>query len=199
MKPQRFRQGSRDGLETETTVAPSGTLYHRLATGGEKVAFIEGKEMWTYERLATEVERLARGLVKRGLRKGDRVVMHMANLPELVIAYQACFRVGVIAAPLNIRFKMAELTALLQRLRPALYIGQAALYSRVASIDSSILALDRRFIVDGSVEDPRVQPWILPKFSPLLPSGLLTTKFRRPSRSSIKFPVTPSVRSIVNC
>jgi acyl-coenzyme A synthetase/AMP-(fatty) acid ligase len=83
----------------------------------------------------------------------------MTNLPELVIAYQACFRVGVIAAPLNIRFKMAELTALLQRLRPALYIGQAALYSRVASIDSSILALDSRFIVDGSVKDPRVQPW----------------------------------------
>jgi len=85
--------------------------------------------------------------------------MHMENLPELVIAYQACFRVGVIAAPLNIRFKTAELTALLQRLRPALYIGQAALYSRVGSVDPSILASDRRFIVDSSVKAPRVQPW----------------------------------------
>ena len=83
----------------------------------------------------------------------------MENLPELVIAYQACFRVGVIAAPLNIRFKTAELTALLQRLRPALYIGQAALYSRVAFVDASILASDRRFIVAGSVKGPRVQPW----------------------------------------
>ena len=52
MKPQCFKQGGRDGLEMETTVAKSGTLYHRLATGGEKPAFTTGKEMWTYERLA---------------------------------------------------------------------------------------------------------------------------------------------------
>ena len=102
---------------------------------------------------------MADGLVERGLRKGDRVALHMANLPELVIAYLACFRVGVIAAPLNIRFKTAELRALLERLRPALYVGQATLYNRVASIDSSILASNRRFIVDGSVNDPRAQPW----------------------------------------
>jgi hypothetical protein len=40
---------------------------------------------------------------------------------------------------LNIRFKTAELRALLERLRPALYVGQATLYNRVTSIDSSIL------------------------------------------------------------
>src|SRR6516164_2504284 len=159
MKPQRFKQGSRDGLETETTMTPTGSLCRHVETGREKVAFTTGKEIWTYQRLATEVERLAHGLIERGLRKGDRVALHMANLPELVIAYLACFRVGVIAAPLNIRFKTAELTALLQRLRPALYIGQAALYSRVGSVDPSILASDRRFIVDSSVKAPRVQPW----------------------------------------
>ena len=48
---------------------------------------------------------------------------------------------------------------LLQRLRPALYIGQAALYSQVASIDFSTLAWNRRFIVDGSVKGTWVQPW----------------------------------------
>jgi len=135
------------------------TLCHRVETAQKKVAFIKDKKVWTYERLASEVDRLARGLTERGLRKGDRVALHMANLPELVIAYDACFRVGAIAAPLNIRFKAAELRPLLQRLQPALYIGQAALYRQVASIDSSILASNRRFVVDGSVNDPRVQPW----------------------------------------
>jgi long-chain acyl-CoA synthetase len=159
MKASRFRQGSRGGLETETTVTPSGTFCQRVETGREKVAFTTGKEIWTYGRLGIEVERLAYGLVERGLRKGDRVALHMANLPELVIAYHACFRVGVIAAPLNIRFKTAELRSLLQRLRPALYIGQAALYSQVAPIDSSILAPNIRFLVGGPSNDPRVQPW----------------------------------------
>jgi long-chain acyl-CoA synthetase len=140
-------------------MTPTGALHHHIETDRKKVAFIRDDEEWTYKRLATEVERVARGLIAHGLRKGDRVVLHMANLPEFVIAYHACFRIGVIAAPLNIRFKTAELRPLLERLRPSLYIGQAALYERVASIDFSILGADRRFVVDGPVNDPRVQPW----------------------------------------
>src|SRR5260370_41037879 len=82
----------------------------------------------------------------------------MANLPEFFVAYLACFQVGAVAAPLNIRLKKPELEPLLQRLRPSLYIGQAALYSQIASVDESILAANSRFVVDGPVKDPRVQP-----------------------------------------
>jgi len=105
-------------------MTPTTVLYHRVKKSPRNVAFIRDNESWTYERLATQVDRLARGLIEHGVGKGDRVALHMANLPELVIAYHACFRVGAIAAPLNIRFKTAELRPLLQRLRPALYIGQ---------------------------------------------------------------------------
>jgi long-chain acyl-CoA synthetase len=135
------------------------TSNHSVKTGTENVAFVKDKEIWSYGRLASEVERLGRGLVKRGIRPGDRIALHMANLPELIVAYHACFRVGAIAAPLNIRFKTVELRPLLQRLRPALYIGQAALYSQIAPIDSSTLGSNCRFVVDGSVNDSRVQPW----------------------------------------
>jgi non-ribosomal peptide synthetase component F len=107
-------------LKTEMTMTPTGALYHRAETRPKNVAFIKDKEIWTYERPATEVDCLARGLIEHGVRKGDRVALHMANLPELVVAYHACFKVGAIAAPLNIRLKTAELTPLLQRLRPAL-------------------------------------------------------------------------------
>jgi acyl-CoA synthetase (AMP-forming)/AMP-acid ligase II len=71
----------------------------------------------------------------------------------LTITYYACFRIGVIPAPLNISLKAADLDALLQRLQPALYIGQAALYGPVAAIDVSILAPHACFVVgtvDGS-------------------------------------------------
>jgi acyl-CoA synthetase (AMP-forming)/AMP-acid ligase II len=37
------------------------------------------------------------------------VALHRANLPELVIAYCACFRIGATACPFNIRLKTAEL------------------------------------------------------------------------------------------
>ena len=91
------------GQKNEMTMTSIGVLYELAATQPKKVAFIKDNEIWTYDRLAAEVDHLAYGLVERGLRKGDRVALHMANLPEFVVAYHACFRTGVIAAPLKIK------------------------------------------------------------------------------------------------
>jgi len=151
------------------------TLSHRLETDTDNVAFSRNNEIWTYGRLASEIERLGRGLVERGIRPGDRVALHMANLPELIVAYHACFRVGAIAAPLNIRFKTAELRPLLQRLQPALYVGQAALYNQVAPIESSTLGSNCRFVVDGSANDSRVQLW----------TGLFAERNGQPLRAAL--------------
>jgi long-chain acyl-CoA synthetase len=89
----------------------------------------------------------------------NRVVLHMMNRPEMIVAYYACFKLGAIAAPLRTAFKFAELAPLLQRLKPVLYIGEIGLYDNVAPVDASILARDKRFVVNGSFEDDGVQPW----------------------------------------
>ena len=133
-------------------------LHDRAKSRPESVAFHFGGDVWTYQRLVGEVEHLAHGLVERGLRQGNRVALHMTNVPELAVAYYACFKIGAIAAPLNVRLKSAELRPLLQRLRPALYIGQADLYRRVAAIDCSIVPSNARFIVGDAVDDPWAQP-----------------------------------------
>jgi acyl-CoA synthetase (AMP-forming)/AMP-acid ligase II len=139
-------------------MTPISALIRQADSRPDQAAFISGNDVWTYRRLADEAERLARGLQARGVRAGDRVVLHMYNLPEMAVAYYACFRLGAIAAPMNTRFKTAELRALLQRLQPALYIGQAQLYPQVAAIEPSILAADARFVVGGPVGDDRAQP-----------------------------------------
>jgi long-chain acyl-CoA synthetase len=138
---------------------PLPDLHHQLTASPKAFVFTKDNQVWTCGRLTTEVGRLARGLIELGIQQGDRVALHMANIPELVVAYLACFKVGAIAAPLNIRLKTAELEPLLRRLRPSLYAGQATLYNQIASVDSSILPTNRRFVVDGPVKDPRVQPW----------------------------------------
>ena len=140
-------------------MTPITALRHHAETRPESTAFVMGKDVWSYARFAVEVDRLARGLVARGLRRGDRVALHLFNGPELAVAYHACFRIGAIAAPLNTRLKSAELDPLLRRLRPALYIGQANLYAKVAGADPMNLPVNARFLVDGGVTDLRVQPW----------------------------------------
>jgi acyl-CoA synthetase (AMP-forming)/AMP-acid ligase II len=136
-----------------------GALAHQAQTRPKSAAFVFHEEVWIYERLAAEAERLARGMAARGVGPGDRIALHMMNRPEMIVAYYACFKLGAIAAPLRTAFTFAELAPLLQRLKPALYIGEMGFYENVAPVDASILAPDKRFVVNGTFEDHGVQPW----------------------------------------
>ena len=151
------RRGDRlPGWSNGTTVLDD--LCRQFEDHPDGVAFTSGVDAWSYRRLVAEVERLVHALRAQGVRPGDRVALHMTNVPELVTAYYACFRIGAIAVPLNIRLKTVELRALLMRLRPTLYLGQAQLYPHVAPIDSEVLEPESRFVVgDGQVD--RAQPW----------------------------------------
>ena len=62
----------------------------------------------TYGELDDLVDRLAAGLQRLGLEKGDRVSLYMPNCPQLVIAYEAVWRCGAIAVPSNPLYTAAE-------------------------------------------------------------------------------------------
>jgi long-chain acyl-CoA synthetase len=138
--------------------SPIDALMHQAQTRPESTAFVFHEEVWTYQQLAAEADGLALGLVARGVKPGDRVALHMMNRPEMIVAYYACFKLGAVASPLRTAFTFAELAPMLQRLEPALYIGERDLYKNVAPVNAAILAPDKRFTVNGS-EDPGAQPW----------------------------------------
>jgi long-chain acyl-CoA synthetase len=140
-------------------ITPIRALMHQAQTRPGSTAFIFHEDVWTYRRLADEAERVARGLVAKGVKAGERIALHMMNRPEMLIAYYACLRLGAIAAPLRTAFKFAELAPMLQRLKPALYIGESDLYRNVAPVDVGILPLRRRFVVDAVDENDGVQQW----------------------------------------
>jgi len=56
---------------------------------------------WTYAEFAGQVERLAGGLKARGIRAGDRVLMHLENCPEFLLTYFACAYLGAVCVPTN--------------------------------------------------------------------------------------------------
>jgi len=143
----------------ENSMTPIEALYQRARTSPNGVAFIVGDDKWKYGWLAAQAERLARGLAGRGIQKGDRIALHMPNRPEFVVAVYACFHIGAIAVPLNNRLEAVELKPLLERLRPALYIGDANLYGKVEAIDGSILPREKRFVAGHMREDKGVRRW----------------------------------------
>jgi acyl-CoA synthetase (AMP-forming)/AMP-acid ligase II len=148
------------------TILPTEALMQRAQSQPQGTAFIFEEEVWTYRRLAEESERIAQGLEASGVKAGDRVALHMKNRPEMLVAYYACFRIGAIAAPLRTAFTWAELAPMLQRVRPALYIGEAALYPNVAPVDATILPREKRFLVDDTDRTHAVQAWDALKQAP---------------------------------
>jgi len=134
-------------------------LFHQATTQPDGIAFIFDDIVWTYHDLLTGAERLSRAFLAHGVRPGDRVVLHMPNRPEMAIAVYACFRIGAIACPTNLRFKTAELRDVFQRLQPALYLGEEQLYSYVETIEPEILAGDKRFVMGTSSAYKGARPW----------------------------------------
>ncbi|WP_298505871.1 acetate--CoA ligase [uncultured Maribacter sp.] len=54
------------------------------------------KEHITYNKLHTEVSKLAGGLQALGLKKGDTIIIYMPMIPQAIYAMLACVRIGVI-------------------------------------------------------------------------------------------------------
>ncbi|EAY30130.1 acetate--CoA ligase [Microscilla marina] len=75
----------------------------QLFTHGDKAAIIwepnnpdEASITLTYRELFEKVCQFSNGLLKQGVKKGDRVVIYMPMVPEAAIAMLACARIGAI-------------------------------------------------------------------------------------------------------
>ncbi len=64
---------------------------------------------WTYGEFHDRVGALAAGLVKRGIRQGDYVLIHLDNCIEAMLAWFACVELGAIAVTTNTRSAAAEI------------------------------------------------------------------------------------------
>lgn len=64
---------------------------------------------WTYGEFHERVGALAAGLVKRGIRPGEYVLIHLDNCIEAVLAWFACVELGAIAVTTNTRSAAAEM------------------------------------------------------------------------------------------
>lgn len=68
----------------------------------------------TYRDLDEQSNRIANGLLRLGVRKGDRVCMLMDNSPEFYYTYFGINKIGGIAGPVNCWWQIAEIQYLLK-------------------------------------------------------------------------------------
>ncbi|NMD42725.1 MAG: acyl--CoA ligase [Firmicutes bacterium] len=81
------------------------------------IQFDDGKTV-TYKQFLTMVDFFALRLLDLGIKKGDRVATMLVLIPEHVILMYACFKIGAIIAPLDVRLKETEVVRDLGKIKP---------------------------------------------------------------------------------
>jgi crotonobetaine/carnitine-CoA ligase len=71
--------------------------------------FEGGGQRWTYAQFADAVRRFAAGLQVRGVAPGERVLVHLDNCPESLIAWLGCAYAGAVAVTTNVKSTQDEL------------------------------------------------------------------------------------------
>ena len=92
---------------------------------------------WTRAEIDDRSTNAARGLLDTGLVPGDRVAIHLANGIDIVAAYYACFKAGLIAVPINTRLKAPEIDYVLRHSEARAYIGQRDLFAEAQGVSAT--------------------------------------------------------------
>src|SRR5262245_7544729 len=93
--------GPTDGRLLQSTIGAA--LDRAVAAHPERDALIVRHQgvRWSWSELADEVDRVARGLLARGARPGDRLGIWSPNHAEWVLTQLATARIGVVLVTLN--------------------------------------------------------------------------------------------------
>src|SRR5438128_24419 len=92
-------------------------LERTVARFGDREALVDvaAGRRWTYAEFDADVDRLARGLLARGIAKGDRVGIWAPNCADWVLTQYATAKIGAILVNVNPAYRTHELQYVVQQ------------------------------------------------------------------------------------
>lgn len=119
----------------------------------QKIACACGDQKITYEELDDASTRLAARLLGQGLKPGDRLAIHWPNAIETVQLFFAAFKAGLIAVPVNLRLKTAEIEFVLKHSGATLCFSHPALSAAAQPAAAACGCLLRTSLPDEQTEN----------------------------------------------
>ena len=117
------------------------------AVNADKEALVAGNERLSFADLDRTSERVAQGLVAKGVTKGDRVGIAMRNCPTWIVAYMAIAKAGGVATLLNGWWQPHEMEHAVGLTEPKLILADEQRAGRIAERCGKVavvnLAIDR--------------------------------------------------------
>lgn len=109
-------------------------LWHHLAElHPDRTALIHGSEQLTWQQFDTAAAGFAETLRQAGIARGDVVALCLPNSVSYLVLLAGTLRCGATPCGINYRHRPHELTALLDRLRPAVVCHQSTDIRRLAT------------------------------------------------------------------
>lgn len=90
---------------------------------GDLPALVYNNKRWTYAELLARVNRMAGGLSRMGVRKGERVLLALPNCPEYVISFFAVQKLGAVIVNAGPLVGADDLTSIIGLTNPRVVIG----------------------------------------------------------------------------
>ncbi len=101
--------GATDVPLSDQTIAELLAATAAAHPDAEAVVFREQGIRWTWRQFSEQVDRLATGLLARGIARGDRVGIWSPNRQEWLVTQFATARIGAILVNINPAYRLAEL------------------------------------------------------------------------------------------
>jgi 2-aminobenzoate-CoA ligase len=115
-------------------------------------AVYAGERVITYADLARQVNRLCHGLRSLGLEAGDRVLLRLPNVPEFIVAWLACQKLGLVTVGTMPMLRARELAYIANDAGTATAVVWGDLREELEQAQAQAPVL-RRLIVAGRAKD----------------------------------------------
>lgn len=109
-------------------------------------------ESWNYSDLAEQTNKMANGLKKLGVQKGDKVGLLMLNSPYFIISYFSIIKLGATVVPVNVMFKGGEVTYLLNDSKAVALVTSPAFMPMINEIRSQLKTVKDIIVQDRGQE-----------------------------------------------
>lgn len=154
----------------------------------------------TYRQIDGLANRFANALIAQGVRPGDRIALHLPNLPQFIVCFYGALKAGAAVVPINPLYTARELTRVLKNSEPSVVVTLSRLAPQVNE------ALAESSGVSVIISEPYdFFPWLWRLIARLRMRGQsgavagprLTALLRRASPRPPKVPVDPESLAVL--
>jgi long-chain acyl-CoA synthetase len=115
----------------------------------ERDCIVFHDERLTYRAFKQKCDRLAAGLLKASIRKGDRLGVVAQNSDEFMILYGAAAKMGAILLPVNWRFQQDEMEYVLNDCTPRFVFAGRDFRKNVETARSKVASIEKCYAIGG--------------------------------------------------